>query len=301
MKTKKIDDLIALVSTSPEQFKDEMNDLRGNLRDTVVSHFHERLDETKGVITADLKDLADRLYDVPGTAYILADALRFDGIGEVQKLLGRKRIVECVSCDEQIEIFELRKKGGYRKADNWKKTCLSCKKEQQQEATQHHDIAVDTINRQIQIDYQLKYVSDPLTVEAYFSKLSTYYSCWAEDELYQYTVSVVQKIGSGCMVCDEHSFDLYLLISQSLENLEWFDSYAEYSVDPPKRRLHSSDNIVSPWSELTTIAQVLWRLEPSSYFVDCSCLPLLKKPLILLCSSCTCKLAIRESYHKIEF
>lgn len=116
---KELIELIKQLQESPQIVGQQIAEARKQVHDSIKAYFTHRLAETNGQITYEIKESADRLYDLPGTANALTDALNLEA-GELRKLLGRKRVIKCTECGiEDVEVFELRKKGSYSQVEKW--------------------------------------------------------------------------------------------------------------------------------------------------------------------------------------
>jgi len=265
------------------------------LQEAARAYLEARIANAGWELTPEVLREADWLYDAPGTAYTIADALGLS-LSELRKALGRTRHVTCEECGRGFAVFEPRRKGGYSRSKETR--CEECRRRywQEQQIEWEAEAARQQYEhlREVEVDAQivveLAAGRDPLALEALRKHLISFALYWIIGRPMQYTASLGCPLGPGCMICGREPVHL-LVITCEQANAIPRDSTLwktlRYYTDYTRSDRHNSVPEEQPaWPPLVSLHQALWRMRPHRYFSSVPFFPLRWMPVLLTCADC---------------
>lgn len=257
---------------------DTVSQAREELHQAVSEHLRAMVAAGSGELTPAILAEADSLYDAPGgLVFVIAQALGM-GQGELRKALGRKKHLTCKRCGNRFQVIERRVKGGYSSPEA---ICPECRKEEREEYAEESRADHKAARYRARVDAQLQVAADPLALDAFLAHLREYAAAWVAGVDYMRGPfgEIVCRHETGCMVCGRESPDMFVARSAGVLNNDFWTvarnlaggvlGFAEYED--------------VKWPLLTTHYQVLWRLDPATYFAEFSHFPLTKMVVVFLC------------------
>lgn len=259
--------------------------LRAQFIDDACRYLNHHLKQSNGIVTPEILQDADALYDVDGFPTKLTALLGYE-LRELQQALGRFVDVSCERCKQSFTLIEPRRLRGY--TEHHEKYCERCRRivyEQEQlkwkniSETEQQNAAYA-----VKIDAEIVGTLYPLDHPTYRAKLLAFLQCWQTGDWVKPLVSgPYYTSGAGCcMLCGGE--DMYIYITRSiriprdslfLELMEMFDPLPR---EASKYGYH--------YEPLDTYHQALWRLPPILYFSAFPDYPLMLRPILCLCDDC---------------
>lgn len=265
---------------------------RHELDQIIQDHFAALFESSEGEITEEMLAIADQLYDLP-VVLSLAKALHISA-ATLRHMLGRKITRPCSRCGIIIEVVEPRIKGGYRTIKD-SRFCHSCQETMAAERSRERAIAYEKHQQEAEQRQRMErlLLSLPLKQAVFLPEvkdcLLSYGRLWANKREYGLFYDQAQTLtscafGKGCMLCGAEEVKLYLT------NQNWIPPNslsaqlkAFLLQDESERQRSSGDNPSLERFPISTVVQVLWYTWPKVYFVQAALIPILLRPLIMIC------------------
>ena len=143
-----------------------------------------RLKGTNGLVTREVLNDADALYDVDGFPTRLAGILGYD-LHDLQDALGREVERSCERCQQSFTVRERRRLGGY--TPNSSRYCPRCERIVSQQIQQtweaRSEAAKQNTARVVQVDAAIRRAPNPLEIAIYRAKLLAFLRYWQEGDI----------------------------------------------------------------------------------------------------------------------
>ncbi len=265
---------------------------RHEMDQIIQVHFAALSERSEGEITDEMLAIADQLYDLP-VVKSLAKALNVS-VGTLRYLLGRKITRPCSRCGVTIEAVEKRIKGGYQPIED-SRFCKSCQETMAAERSRGRAIQYEKEQQETEHRQRMAWflLSSPLKQVVFLpevkERLLSYGRLWANEREYGLLYDQAQTLtscafGKGCMLCGAEEVKLYLT------NQNWIPPNslsaqlkAFLLQDESERQRSSGDSPSLEQFPIRTVVQVLWYTWPKVYFVQAALIPILLRPLIMIC------------------
>lgn len=143
-----------------------------------------QLKGTNGLVTREMLNDADALYDIDGFPTRLAGILGYD-LHDLQDALGREIERSCERCQQSFTVRERRRLGGY--TPNSSRYCPRCERIVSQQIQQTWEARAQTAKqntaRAVQVDAAIRRAPNPLEIAIYRAKLLAFLRYWQEDDI----------------------------------------------------------------------------------------------------------------------
>ncbi|MBT3388979.1 MAG: hypothetical protein HN413_01065 [Chloroflexi bacterium] len=287
----------------------EIQDVTGSNNDRVKARilvtelFSGLLEDSDGLVTDEILDVADELY-MSYNANHLAELLGLR-IGDLRLALRRERPCKCPRCEAEFtrELMPNKQPHTWLRNGFHIMHCVACEKELQEQAKAEDNKADFEWEQErafwreqmlkefapYQATARLIFIAclekqDLWDIVEYKKHIRSFGQWWVFGQRSNALFQMRQAKYSGCMVCGSEPIAL-CLVSHDAEKEHFF--WGGMGRDGTVGKMLTNDNV-------DYAHEALWWLEPSAYFGYAEDLPLLRRPLLCLCGHC--KQALAESF-----
>ncbi len=265
------------------------------LRQQVSDYFREKMAQSNGLLTAELLEAADRIYDIPSIPSLIADALGIS-LYDLRLALARRGMGKCEQCGSPLQTTALRSIGGYSSPQP--SLCRRCMRaasnENREKWSERNEQEESRHLYRRGVEQRLLGLGDPLSDPDFKKHLQTYAGYWIAGQPHHNGSGDYIYEGNGCMICgQEHALRLLVALANAFDSDSLFWQRARLILDDREPQWEWEERY--PLPVLTSPYQVLWRLKPEHYYDEMPHFPLTQMAFLVLCDRCATRMSETHS------